>query len=148
LKKCPLCAEEIQEEAIKCRYCGSDLGRKEPLEIPEAAGISFTQVGDRYLLGGILAERRYGIWDRQNPGPPLKKFPFGERGWKSAYAEFSSLQPEHRAVASKIKCPTCGSSEIMRITGVDKVATAALVGVFALGRISKSFQCQNCGYKW
>ncbi len=35
------------------------------------------------------------------------------------------------------KCPTCGSTNVEKISGI-----------FAAGSISKTFHCKNCNYKW
>ena len=45
-------------------------------------------------------------------------------------------------------CPTCGSTNIHKISTTNKVGSALVFGVFAMGNISKTFKCNSCGYKW
>lgn len=45
------------------------------------------------------------------------------------------------------KCPTCGSTNVQKISGAKRWLTTGLFGL-ASGDLGKSMWCKNCGYKW
>lgn len=65
-------------------------------------------------------------------------------------AQFKNQVQQQKSVASssnKPKCPTCGSTNIKKISGTKRWLSTGLFGL-ASSNIGKSMYCQNCGYKW
>ena len=44
-----------------------------------------------------------------------------------------------------ITCPYCHSTNTKKISGLSKAGSIALFGIFAMGKVSKQWHCNNCG---
>jgi len=67
------------------------------------------------------------------------------------FEEYKAYKKQLAAGANsgyQAKCPTCGSPNISKIGAGKKVASVGLFGVFAIGHVSKTFKCNNCGMKF
>lgn len=50
MKKCPFCAEEIQDEAVVCRFCGRDLVEKPAAQPAGAIQVEIDKLKDERAL--------------------------------------------------------------------------------------------------
>lgn len=61
--------------------------------------------------------------------------------------QIAQANAQAQELLNKPKCPTCGSTNIKKIGGVERGASIWAFGIFSK-KINKTFKCGNCGYTW
>ena len=61
--------------------------------------------------------------------------------------QIAQANAQAQELLNKPKCPTCGSTNIKKMGGIERGASIAAFGIFSK-KINKTFKCSNCGYTW
>lgn len=143
-RKCGRIAQEsfVHKEQI-CDCCKSIL-----LPVPE-----------KYLLEGFDIALKNDdaknllIEEQVKSSPEFDQYLFDHREEILAKqsAEFNAKMAHGKTILEEKsrtpKCPTCQSTNIQRISGIERGASIIGLGIFSK-KINKSFKCKNCGYTW
>ena len=142
LHYCPKCGNIIipPENDKKCNYCGeeclpthistSDVLHHDWEKLPNQI-ILEEYVKPNPLFDEELYNKRVALEKRQE-----------EATSNRLYTEKQLAQK-----ANVPKCPTCGSTNVHPISTAKKAVGFAMVGVFS-SNLGKSYECDNCKYKW
>lgn len=165
--------EELQEGHDKMSYCPVCLGYIDEAVPGQYEGMK-AAIDGQYTL--ILKCHSCGTWlktihpkygrdyyylrAKEKDGPlgdtdkaikeELKQNPlFDEEKYTAREEEYAAWARNQRysSSANAPKCPTCGSTNIERISTTSKVVGASLFGLFS-NTARSQYKCKNCGYKW
>ena len=155
LINCPECNKEISGKAKCCPNCGYELPKQEQIyqgiycpkclhsifKIDENEKCPICHI---QMVNSIRGTREE-IYNYTDNHPELKESPdFDEQ----AYQKRINWAPVVVYSSSKnntVKCPYCNSTNTKKISTMSKAGLVALFGIFALGKTTKQWHCNQCG---
>lgn len=135
MKRCPCCSGCYPDDIIYCPVCGG--GNKVELATREEYQ-NHTGKGFETVKNGNILKKRY-----TNIKNDFDKI----QDKREARERQECADEERRQQQNVPRCPTCGSTHVHKISGLDRAASVMLFGIFSK-KINKSFKCDNCGYTW
>ena len=71
--------------------------------------------------------------------------PFNPPPFDTSWVNLSlGINNQTKPATPTITCPYCKSTDCKKISGLSKASSVALWGIFALGKTTKQFHCNNC----
>ena len=145
LINCPECNKEISNKSKVCVYCGYPINNQSTCLIN----------GIEYDISFLLDEN-IEYMDKLVRFVQLTDCYFGDSSDEIDKIIKNKTIPQSLNIKSnkqfkeeqnQIKCITCGSTNIKKISATSKVVGATMFGLFSKTARSQ-FKCESCGYKW
>jgi len=136
---------EITSLELECEICSNKI----EIELPDN---NISTVKDNYCIvrngGKILCK----CGNRCQSGTVEYKeikYPNNKNNiiYTSRQSGIAQANAQAQEILNKPKCPTCGSTNIKKMGGIERGASIAAFGIFSK-KINKTFKCCNCGYTW
>lgn len=116
-----------------CPFCGTEMV-KGPRVNNCAECFREKEVYEQFLKGDPAKEKLY----HERVAQRLKEI-------EATIEKNAAERAERKACVPK--CPTCGSTNVQRISTASRLGSTMLFGL-ASSKIGKTMECKNCGYKW
>ena len=125
LKICPICRSLYPEDFVKCDRCNEEL----------------------------IDNEVYKKWNDNKRNEYMRKYkPMYKTEPSSVTVNKLSVSIQHKQAITQQqnipKCPICHSTNLSKITIVQKAGKIALFGIFGMGDNGKTWKCNNCGSKF
>ncbi|MBZ9688385.1 ribosomal protein L7/L12 [Clostridium estertheticum] len=175
LIKCPMCDKDISPNALSCPHCGEPMkiqAQEKKIEVVEAeqpTSYNLILESSTQAIKTIRLIRELTNWGLKQAKDVIDnknsvfmsnlniyranqiKQDFEAIGAKVNLVgsnETSNIKSTYVANDSLIKCPNCKSVKCNKISGISKAGSVGMWGIFSVGKLTKTWECKSCGYKW
>lgn len=143
---CEKCGRIVQESKHKtvqtCDYCKNTLKYIPQQFLIGERGIAIdNSLKDQFINDYIKSSPKFDQYLFEHRDQDM----FNKRMADKAKLEHGKAILEEQSRVPK--CPTCQSTNIRKMGGVERGASIAAFGIFSK-KINKTFKCNNCGYTW
>lgn len=127
---CPRCSTVIGDfanEKVNCRFCN-------------------TLMIETDVLYKDAFRNRQSLKEKYAYSNPLYNEKLDKQIREQVRKEVDNIKPASQN-SNIPKCPTCGSTNIKRISTANRAVSIGLFGLLS-GKIGKNYECRNCKAKW